>query len=97
MRRVADQLENLRASIEEKDLYQAWRDVDRAVGQVLLQENEELYDILNTFRQSFVDWAYELAMAQAPTTSTVRRGRRPGGGCRSTGSRSPRPSSSTAR
>lgn len=64
MRRVADQLENLRVSIEEKDLYQAWRDVDKAVGQVLLQENEELFDILNSFRQSFVSWAYELAMAQ---------------------------------
>lgn len=64
MRRVADQLENLRASIQEKDLYQAWRDVDKAVGQVLIQENEELFGILNAFRQSFVAWAYESAMAQ---------------------------------
>ena len=64
MRRVADQLENLRSSIEEKGLYQAWRDVDRAVGQALLQKNQELFDILQSFRKSFVDWAYELAIAQ---------------------------------
>ena len=64
MRRVADQLENLRTSIEEKSLYQAWRDVDRAVGQALLQQNQELFEILQSFRKSFVDWAYEMAMAQ---------------------------------
>ena len=61
MRRVADQLENLRESIAEKPLYAAWRDIDRAVGQVLLQDNMELFGILNTFRKSFVDWAYDSA------------------------------------
>ncbi|MFZ2899462.1 MAG: tetratricopeptide repeat protein [Saprospiraceae bacterium] len=64
MRRVADQLETLRASILEKNLYQAWRDVDRAVGTALLQENEELFDILDSFRKAFVGWAWEMIRQQ---------------------------------
>ena len=63
MRRVADQLETLRTSIEEKTMYQAWRDVDRVVGQALLQQNQELFEILQSFRKAFVDWAYEMDMA----------------------------------
>jgi len=63
MRRVADQLETLRTSIEEKDLYQAWRDVDKSIGQALLQKNQELFELLQSFRKAFIDWAYEMALA----------------------------------
>lgn len=64
MRRVADQLETLRTSIMEKSLYQAWRDVDRAAGLALFQENEELFDIVDSFRKAFVEWAYEMIRQQ---------------------------------
>lgn len=64
MRRVADQLETIRSSIQEKTLFQAWRDVDKAVGSALLQENEELFGILDTFRNSFIEWAFETVRLQ---------------------------------